>query len=230
MPRDSLKSHVVGVAALAEPVRRALYQFVGASVDPTSREQAAAGVDVPVHVAKFHLDKLVDAGLLVVEFRRLSHRPGRGGGRPSKLYRRSDTEFAVSLPERHYDLLARILANAVVESSLADEPVTAAAARIAHGEGCRYGQDAATSDPGSSPLDQLTTALRGSGYEPRVERDKLFLDSCPFHRVAQEQTAFVCGLNLEFVSGIVDGLGYVGANPSLEPRAGHCCVSVARAE
>ena len=54
------------------------------------RDQAAQGVGVPTHTAKFHLDRLVDEGLLEVEFRRLSGRTGPGSGRPAKLYRRSD--------------------------------------------------------------------------------------------------------------------------------------------
>lgn len=225
MSADEFDSQVDGLAALAEPVRRDLYRFVATSPGPASREQAAAGVAVPVHVAKFHLDKLVDAGLLDIEFRRMSERPGRGGGRPSKLYRRSQTEFSVSLPERHYDLLGRILANAAVESSLAGEPVIDVARRIARAEGRSCGK-AATHAPIESSLHQLAGALVESGYEPQINENKLVLDNCPFHRVAQEQTEFICGLNLEFVSGVVEGLGCTQLNSSLEPRTGHCCVSV----
>lgn len=216
----------MGVAAISEPVRRELYRFVTSSAEPVSREQAASGVDVPVHVARFHLDKLVDAGLLEVGFRRLGERPGRGGGRPSKLYRRSAREFEVSLPERHYDLLGRILANAAVESTHDGMPVVAAAARLARGEGRRHGEAFAASRPsGSDELTRLATALTDGGYEPRLEQGTLLLDNCPFHRVARDQPELVCGLNLEYVSGIVDGLGCRGLATALDPRPGHCCVS-----
>src|SRR5215211_6815059 len=100
---------VAGIAALAEPLRRDLFDFVVGAGTAVSREQAAEGVGVPVHTAKFHLDRLVEGGLLEVEFRRLTGRTGPGAGRPSKLYRRTDRELSVSLPERHYDLLSRIL-------------------------------------------------------------------------------------------------------------------------
>ena len=56
-----------GIGALAEPVRRALYECVVASAEPLGREQAAEAVGVPLHTAKFHLDRLIaTAALLVV--------------------------------------------------------------------------------------------------------------------------------------------------------------------
>src|SRR6266545_876983 len=100
---DDFDAQVAGVAALDEPVRRALYRYVVAQPGLVSRDQAAEGTGVPRHVAKFHLDKLEDDGLLEVEFRRPAGRGGPGAGRPAKLYRRSPRELAVSLPERRYE-------------------------------------------------------------------------------------------------------------------------------
>jgi predicted ArsR family transcriptional regulator len=56
-------TRVSRIAALGEPVRRALYRFVGAQGKPVSRDEAAEGVGVPRHVAKFHLDRLEEDGL-----------------------------------------------------------------------------------------------------------------------------------------------------------------------
>ena len=72
-----------GVAALAEPVRRRLYDAVCAADEAVSREQAARRVGVPVHTAKFHLDKLVEEGLLEVEYRRSPDAPA-GLGTPGQ--------------------------------------------------------------------------------------------------------------------------------------------------
>ena len=81
---DDFTAQVSGVGALADPARRALYRFVVGQPEPVSRDQAAAGADVARHTAKFHLDRLVDDGLLDIEFRRLSGRRGPGrAGRPS---------------------------------------------------------------------------------------------------------------------------------------------------
>src|SRR5262245_36574888 len=110
---DAFSDQVEGISALAEPVRRSLYLYVVGQPEPVSRDEAAAGADVARHTAKFHLDKLVEEGLLDVEYRRLSGRRGPGAGRPSKLYRRSTREFTVSIPERRYRLAGDILAAAL---------------------------------------------------------------------------------------------------------------------
>ncbi len=93
MTDDDFDAQVAGIAALGEPVRRALYRYVIAQPGPVSRDQAAAGTGVPRHVAKFHLDKLAADGLLEVEFRRPPGRRGPGAGRPTKWYRRSLREL-----------------------------------------------------------------------------------------------------------------------------------------
>jgi DNA-binding PucR family transcriptional regulator len=51
---DDFVSQVSGVSALAEPARRALYLYVAAQPEAVSRDQAAQGVDLPRHTAKFH--------------------------------------------------------------------------------------------------------------------------------------------------------------------------------
>ena len=139
---DDFARRVTGVAALAEEVRRNLYLYVVAEPEPVSRDQAAAGVGVPRHTAKFHLDRLVEEGLLETEFRRLSGRQGPGAGRPAKLYRRSPGEVTVSLPERHYDLAGRLLAGAIENSSRDGTPVAAALQSAAQSFGSGLGAEA----------------------------------------------------------------------------------------
>ena len=63
-----LEEQLAGIAALAEPVRLRLYRFVSDQARPVTREQAAAGLGIPVHQAKFHLDRLVADRLLTAEF------------------------------------------------------------------------------------------------------------------------------------------------------------------
>ena len=220
-------SDVSGIAALAEPVRRDLFDFVVRSRTAVSRDQAAEGLAIPTHTAKFHLDRLVDEGLLEVEFRRLTGRTGPGSGRPAKLYRRTDRELTVSVPERHYDLLSRILAKAVAEATTTGESVGTIVARVARDEGEAWG--ATLAEPISpEELDRLASALAAGGYEPWIEEQTMFLRNCPFHRVAQEQTELVCGLNLEFVTGVAAGSGCTGLTTRLDPGEDRCCVSAVR--
>src|SRR3712207_607786 len=97
-----LNGQLEDVGVLADPVRRALYQHVLGQPEPVSREQVAEACGAAVHTVKFHLDKLAAAGLLEVEYRRLSGRSGPGAGRPSKLYRPSRREVAFTVPPRRY--------------------------------------------------------------------------------------------------------------------------------
>jgi predicted ArsR family transcriptional regulator len=74
-------------------------------------------------------------------------------------------------------------------------------------------------------LARLADALGGVGYEPRVVEGRMVLENCPFDRVARDHTALVCGLNLDFVRGVADGLGCADVLATLEPAPGRCCVS-----
>ncbi len=222
---DQLAGQAARIGALAEPARRALYEYVVAQPDAVGREEAARAVGVPVHTAKFHLDRLVDEDLLAVEFRRLSGRSGPGAGRPAKLYRRSGIEVAVSLPERRYDLVGHILAEAF-ERAGQGVPLAAALADAASDEGRLLGSTTETTSEATTgdELERLGRALATQGYEPRTEDDTLLLANCPFDALAREHTALVCGLNRSFVQGVADGLGCAGVEASLEPEPGHCCV------
>jgi predicted ArsR family transcriptional regulator len=219
-----LGTQASGIGALADETRRALYAYVVAQPAPVNREQAASALDLAPSTANFHLDKLVTEGLLEVEYRRLSGRTGPGAGRPSKLYRRADQQFAVSLPERRYDLVGQILA-AAVTSAGAGAPLDDALDSSARDEGLALGAAAARAGAGAD-LAALADVLGGQGYEPRVEETAVVLANCPFDSLARTHTDLVCGLNRAFVQGVADGLGCAGARACLEPAPDTCCVTV----
>jgi predicted ArsR family transcriptional regulator len=220
-----LSSQAAGIGALADDTRRALYEYVVAQPDAVGRQQAASALGVAVHTVGFHLDRLVEEGLLDVEFRRLTGRSGPGAGRPSKLYRRADREFAVTLPERRYDLVGDLLA-AASDRATAGVPLDEALAQTAHDEGASVGREADVGDPG---LPALAEVLAGQGYEPRVADREVVLANCPFDSLAKRHTELVCGLNQSFVQGVADGVGCRGVTAHLEPEEGQCCVK-ARAD
>src|SRR5574338_920047 len=113
MPAENAERTIARLAALTDPVRRALYFYVVNGTGEVSRDQAARGVRIARPLAAFHLDKLVEQGLLETTFRRLSGRRGPGAGRPAKLYRRSSLQVDLSLPAREYELAARLFAGAL---------------------------------------------------------------------------------------------------------------------
>lgn len=220
---DELQPGIAGIGALVEPARRALYQYVAAQAEPVGREQAAGAVGIPVHSAKFHLDRLVDEGLLEVEFRRLTGRTGPGAGRPAKLYRRSATEFSVSLPERRYDLAGQILASAVDRSVREGLPVSAVVRDVAVERGRELG---VRSPCDKAEQERTAEALSAQGFEPRVFDAEIVLANCPFDALAREHTELVCGMNEAFVEGVLAGLGCAGLEACLDPEPELCCVRI----
>jgi predicted ArsR family transcriptional regulator len=228
MRSDNLDADIAGVASLAEPQRRALYEFVVARGDAVSKDEAAAAMGVARSVAAFHLDRLVADGLLTTEFRRLTGRQGPGAGRPAKLYRRAEREVAVSLPARQYDLAAALLAAAVDDATRTATPVADALTRVAKERGRQLGgraRDAAGKRPSRRALvDGAVTVLAEQGYEPVVEGGEVVLANCPFHALVDEQRDLVCGMNRDLLSGMTEALGDDVLTARLAPSDGKCCV------
>jgi predicted ArsR family transcriptional regulator len=223
---EDFAGQVSRVAALAEPVRRDLYDFVVAQPEAVSRDQAAEALHVARHTAKFHLDRLVEEGLLDVEFRRLTGRSGPGAGRPTKLYRRSSREVAVTVPERHYDLAAQLMAVAI-EGASSGGDVVASLHRAAADRGAAVAGDvraAVGARAGArEKVDAVLTALGAQGYQPRVEGSTIVLVNCPFHTLAREHTELVCGMNLALLAKTAEGSD-ASVTARLDPAPGRCCV------
>ena len=227
---DDADADVISVAALGDPLRRALYRYVVAQVAPVNRDQAAKAVGVARHTAKFHLDRLVADGLLDVEFARPPGRNGPGAGRPAKLFHRAARELTVSLPPRHYDLAGRLLAQAVTDAQRDAVPVAVALARAAREWGRSLGRQA-DERAGTQPsrvvmLAAITDILSEGGYEPRPDANGLTLANCPFHALSQDYTDLVCGMNLELIDGLIDGLHRSGLEARLDPAPDRCCVRI----
>lgn len=213
---------LAGLAALDDPVRRRLYEYVSARDEPVGRDAAARAASISRSLAAYHLDRLAEHGVLAVSYRRPQGRAGPGAGRPAKLYARAQREIAVSVPPRDYELAANLLAQAV------DDGVDAArtAAR-------RHGRQLAGAyrDRRRSRQRALQALLRDHGYEPVADPDgTLRLRNCPFDAIAKSHPALVCGLNLALVEGILDGLDATEHRARLEPQPGRCCVTIRTAE
>ncbi|HEX9727337.1 MAG TPA: hypothetical protein VGA37_02390 [Gemmatimonadales bacterium] len=230
MEPGEFEEQIAGLAALEEPVRRHLYFYVASRPGDVSRDEAARAVEVSRTLAGFHLDRLADEGLLETSFRRLSGKAGPGAGRPSKLYRRSGRQLAVSLPQRSYELAARVLAAAVDASG--SRKIHTALSKVARELGERIGADAkARAGSGSGKrrrLERTVAALAAHGYEPAEATGEIRLRNCPFHALVTKHTELVCGMNLALVEGVVSALDPPGVRAVLDPKPGMCCVALKR--
>jgi predicted ArsR family transcriptional regulator len=226
MPLDP--TDVQAVALLDEPVRRRLFEAVARSGHAVSRDDAAAAAGVSRALAAFHLDRLVAGGLLATEYRRLSGRAGPGAGRPAKLYRSASRDVAVSIPDRDYELPARLFAAALDAEPDGGPP--GPVRRAAHDLGQSVGT-AARSDAGPRPSSRrlraaLLATLDARGYAPHETPDgQIRLGNCPFHGLVEEHRDLVCGMNLALAEGMLTGLRDPRLGARLDPQPGQCCVA-----
>ncbi|MFF8729490.1 helix-turn-helix transcriptional regulator [Streptomyces sp. NPDC015171] len=214
------------IAALQDPVRRRLYEYVVAQGREVGRNEAAEAAGVARTLAAHHLDRLTEAGLLDSGSRRLTGRSGPGAGRPAKVYTRARTERSVSLPARDYRTAAELLAEAAEQAGL-DAGLCAAARR--RGEALRGGAAPCAG------LDEAMALLADRGYEPRIEDGDdagaataaapvVRMRNCPFHAVAERFPPLVCAMNLALLEGFLGTDGPLRAR--MDARPGECCVIV----
>jgi predicted ArsR family transcriptional regulator len=225
---DSLASQIASLTTLDDPIRAAIFFLVARSADPVARDQAARALGITRRIAAFHLDKLAEAGLLDVSFKRLTGRTGPGAGRSSKLYRRSGRRFNVAVPARNYELLARLLASVVQETQGVSAAVLLEpqARRFGVTEGAAARKEASPRSSRKQVLAVLADELTRLGFEPFADGSgTLRLRNCPYHDMARENTDFVCAMNLALMQGVTEGLGVGGVSPALEPSEGMCCVA-----
>ena len=96
MGGNHIDQQLAGLAGLGDPLRRALYRYVVERGEPVSRDDAAAAAGISRPLAAYHLDRLVDDGLLEPRYRRRSGRQGPGAGRPAKHYVRAASQIEPS--------------------------------------------------------------------------------------------------------------------------------------
>lgn len=221
------------IAALAEPNRRTLYDYVVAAGAWVGRDEAADATGLQRSVAAHHLDRLVDDGLLEVDYQRLTGRTGPGAGRPAKLYRRADREFDVALPPRDYQLAARLLADAIAESTRTGEEIRTAVDGTARDEGRRLGRAMRARMGRRRSAKEARRAARevlaDHGFEPEESDDgTIVLRNCPFHRLAQSHTELICGMNHCLIDSALAELGTGDLDARLEPDPDMCCVRLHR--
>ena len=230
MDPSTVDQQLTGLAALGDPLRRALYRHVVERGEPVSRDDAAQAAGISRPLAAYHLDKLIDDGLLEARYQHRGGRQGPGAGRPAKHYVRADRPIELSLPARDYAALAELLASAVEadRSGAAQAALDRAAATL----GAQLGTQAAGHPAADHHPDQVLAALRQTladrGYEPHDEPDgTIRLRNCPFDRIAAHHRQLVCGANHAMLQSLTEHLdGDPPVQAALDPQPGRCCVTL----
>ena len=212
---------------LADPMRRRLYLHVLDQPEAVSRDQAAAALAIGRPLAAHHLDRLVEAGLLATEYRRLSGRSGPGAGRPAKLYRSSGRVLQVNLPQRRYAVAAELMATALTPPSDGLQTLEDVAHEYGRGLGDEARRRAGKRAGRARRREAVASVLRDAGYLPVTRDDELRLLNCPFHELAQRHRNVTCAMNLAMIRGLLAGAALPEDDARLDPQPGTCCVAIA---
>lgn len=219
---------LIAVGLLAEPTRQQLYLYLRDREEPVGREEAAQHVGVKPRIAAFHLDRMADAGLLDVEYRRLSGRSGPGAGRPAKVYSLSSRSFSVEIPQTRYALAASMMASSLAaRNGHADgaESLREIATDVGTGLGTEIRQQARTK---SARLEAVQLLLTQLGYQPRVEESgEWTMRNCIFAELSTSHREVVCPMNAAFIKGLLAGaqITSLQVKTRAEGEPG-CCVQV----
>lgn len=170
--------------ALGSPDLRAVLSHVRAATGPVTADAVAAELDVPRSVARWRLERLVHAGLLVTGF--AERQGGRGAGRPAKTYAAAPETEALEFPPRRYEKLLALLASTLPQRQLA-----------AIGE--QFGRVLANDAhirPGARPFDRLCEGLGRLGFQASVESADekgavIVTSTCPLRPLVMEDEAAV---------------------------------------
>ena len=209
---DEFTAAVAAVTnAFGDPTRREIYLAVrDRGPDGVTAAEIAERFALHPNVARHHLEKLAGGGYLVVEVGRRDD-AARSAGRPSKRYCAVELDATFSLPLKHDDVLASLLARAL------DALGPDRAAGLADEVGYEYGRDlAARMDPGSghrsvrAAIGAVADALTAHGFAAHAEERggelTIVSECCPFGDTAHRYPNVVCALDRGMIRGMMAGL------------------------
>ncbi|HYG59406.1 MAG TPA: helix-turn-helix domain-containing protein [Symbiobacteriaceae bacterium] len=223
MERDPQKVSSV----LADPTRYNIYQYVLSAPQPLNAAEVAEHFSLHPNVARSHLSKLVDIGLVVAS----AEKTGKGG-RPGYVYWPSGSAVSLTVPARDFQLLADLLVQSL---ALTGEGGMDAIVRIGQTFGKRLGKETVqVSDTREQEelIKACSEALHRLGVMTHVTRAEdgslsMVLKTCGFREVATAHPEQVCLLCKAMVEGITQAVAEVQATVTQSgsvPRGDKECV------
>lgn len=219
--RDLLHAEESAAPVLGESRARVL-EVLQQAGEPLAVGEVARQVGLHTNTARFHLDALVEAGVVdrTTEER---EQPGR----PRSLY--MARPGSARSGKRSYRLLAEILTSYVAAE-------TAQPARVAVQAGKAWGRYLADRPPpfrrinADVATEQLVNTLDEIGFAPEAvtagRQRQILLHHCPFRETAEEHREVVCSIHLGLMQGVLAELDApIDAerlDPFVEP---HLCIT-----
>jgi predicted ArsR family transcriptional regulator len=187
-----------------DPTRRNIYRHLRNCEAPQSASEVAAVFGLHRTVARAHLEKLCELGLVSTSTRR---RPG--GGRPAKIYAVTDSRLEVMLPPRRYERLARLLLR-LVQDSLEPEVAASTASEVgrAYGEqvAAEYAGDGVQAPVKLSPravMDWMDLAGYGATLSANGDGQTVIeVRNCVYSELAEDHPDVICAFDRSMLCGM----------------------------
>jgi predicted ArsR family transcriptional regulator len=188
-----------------DPTRRGVFTHLRDLEQPLTASEVADEFGLHRTVARAHLERLAEVGLVITGTRR---RPG--GGRPAKTYQVSEERLEVMLPPRRYERLSRHMLH-LIATQLDPDVAEAAAFDL----GRAYGRDTAAAiagdqEHGSAKLAPHAVAawMDESGYRATFTDNGsgslvVEVHNCIFRELAREYPDVVCPFDRGTLCGLL---------------------------
>jgi len=200
-----------------DPTRRGIYRHLRGVSEPLTASQVAEVFGVHRTVARAHLEKLAELGLVEAGTRRRA-----GGGRPAKTYVLTAERIEVMLPPRRYERLSRFLLR-LIDSTVGPE----VAGELAFALGRDFGVETAAEIAGDDVQPPIKLAPRAvlawmdeAGYSATLDDGAkgvvaVEVRNCVYRELAEEYPHIVC----PFDRGTVCGMLGVDASAHTQTRS-----------
>lgn len=193
---------------LSDETRYSIYRHLFYSTaNRVTVQDVAREFSIHPNVARMHLEKLLEAGLVEASL----EKPGSSGGRPARAYGLADYAIGFHFPPRNYRLLSIIAIEALATMGEAGaETLSNAAFAYGSSTAQKYLANngfSGVEKPDSQLLESLNDLLGNMDLRPAVHREvegfTLFIRHCTFKEVAREHPDLVCRLHRSFLQGII---------------------------
>ena len=204
---------------LAQPTRARLFARLGELRRAASTDELATELGLHRNGVRMHLDRLVEAGLVVRE------RERRPQGRPRDAWSINPDAQPGGDPPTAYADLSRWLARSMSAGKTRARDVEAAGREI--------GRELAAAGPAST-ADGIRHVLGALGFQPttRIDREGTLtytLANCPYRDAVRENQTVICALHRGLTRGLLDEMSprtkLAGFVPK-EPYAAGCVIEL----
>jgi predicted ArsR family transcriptional regulator len=186
-----------------DPTRRAVYRHLRQAEGPLTATEVGDTFGLHRTVARSHLEKLTELGLVESGKRRRA-----SGGRPAKTYTISAERLEIMLPPRRYERLARLLLR-VIDENMPVEGVQEAALAL----GRLYGEDvsqqlAGGDEPQPMPPAAVLGWLDATGYDVTMDDSDpqvvaVNVHNCVYRELARDYPHIVCYFDRGLLCGML---------------------------